>query len=107
MVDRERLRSRRNSATGLVKKRSTSNPRRPAIHSRYGRTSAEEKGRGTFAAGKRLIVAAEKVAEAHAKAVKRRLDHGVSSKNVARLNAMLACIAPHIMRKPDDFNADK
>lgn len=56
---------------------------------------------------KRLIVAAEKVAEAHAKAVKRRLDHGVSSKNVARLNAMLACIAPHIMRKPDDFNADK
>ncbi|WP_137136572.1 DNA primase family protein [Rhizobium sp. FKY42] len=56
---------------------------------------------------KRLIVAAEKVTEAHAKAVKRRLDHGVSSKNVARLNAMLSCIAPHIMRKPDDFNADK
>jgi putative DNA primase/helicase len=56
---------------------------------------------------RRLVVAATKVMEVHAKAVKRRLDHAVSSKNVARLNAMLACIAPHIMRKPDDFNADK
>lgn len=41
------------------------------------------------------------------KRCKRRADHAVSSKNMARLNAMLTCIAPHIMRQPDDFNADK
>lgn len=41
------------------------------------------------------------------KRVKRRMDHAVTSKNVAKLNAMLACLAPHIMRSADDFNADK
>ncbi|TRL35507.1 phage/plasmid primase, P4 family [Rhizobium straminoryzae] len=56
---------------------------------------------------RRLVVAAAKVDEDVAKRIKRRLDHAVASKNIAKLNAMLACIAPHIMRKPDDFNADK
>ncbi|CAN7203573.1 phage/plasmid primase, P4 family [Rhizobium sp. LjRoot30] len=37
---------------------------------------------------------------------KRRHDHAVSSKNVARIRAMLACAAPHIVRRPDDFNAN-
>lgn len=56
---------------------------------------------------KRLADAAEKANEAHGKRVKRRLDHAVTSKNVSKINAMLECIAPHIMRSPDDFNADK
>lgn len=55
---------------------------------------------------KNLVAAAEKAKEAHAKRVKRRLDHAVSSKNAARLAAMLKCLAPHIMKSPDDFNAD-
>ncbi|MDB5582816.1 MAG: phage/plasmid primase, family [Bradyrhizobium sp.] len=57
-------------------------------------------------AEKNLVAAAEKAREAHSKRVKRRLDHAVSSKNAARLSAMLNCLAPHIMKSPDDFNAD-
>lgn len=56
---------------------------------------------------KRLATAAEKAMESHGKRVKRRMDHAVSSKNIARMNAALACLAPHVMRMPDDFNADK
>lgn len=37
----------------------------------------------------------------------RRADHAVSSKNIARLNAMLACHAPHCMRQPDEMNPGK
>lgn len=59
------------------------------------------------AAEKKLVAMAEKALEAHGKRVKRRLDHAVTSKNVAKINAALECIAPHIMRKPDEFNADK
>tara|TARA_R110002020_G_scaffold467027_4_gene690194 strand:+ start:9865 stop:11676 length:1812 start_codon:yes stop_codon:yes gene_type:complete len=55
-------------------------------------------------------VKAKKLAEdankAWQKRVGRRADHAVSSKNMARLTSMLACLAPHIMRSPDDFNAD-
>jgi putative DNA primase/helicase len=35
-----------------------------------------------------------------------RRKFGVSSKNKARLEAMLACAAAHLTRKPDGFNAD-
>lgn len=56
---------------------------------------------------KKLIAEADKALEAHGKRVKRRLDHAVTSKNVAKINAMLESLAPHIMRSPDDFNADK
>jgi putative DNA primase/helicase len=35
-----------------------------------------------------------------------RRKFGVSSKNKARLEAMLACAAAHLTRKPDDFNAE-
>lgn len=35
-----------------------------------------------------------------------RLKHSVTSKNKSRLEAMLSCAAPHVMRDPDDFNAD-
>ncbi len=56
---------------------------------------------------KRLVIASEKAREAVGKRVKRRIDHAVTSKNVAKMNAALACLAPHIMRSPDDFNADK
>lgn len=58
-------------------------------------------------AEKRLVIAAEKAEEAHAKRVKRRLDHAVTSKNVAKMQAALSCAAPHIMRSPNDFNADR
>jgi putative DNA primase/helicase len=56
---------------------------------------------------RKLVAEADKVLDAHGKRVKRRLDHAVTSKNVAKINATLECLAPHIMRKPDDFNADK
>ncbi|MER9182978.1 phage/plasmid primase, P4 family [Mesorhizobium sp. M0767] len=38
--------------------------------------------------------------------ISRRMSHAVSSKNKGRLEAMLACAAPHVMRGPDEFNAD-
>lgn len=49
---------------------------------------------------------AEKIAAAYQKRVQRRMTHAVSSKNKGRLEAMLACAAPHVMRGPDEFNAD-
>lgn len=59
-------------------------------------------------AGERqLIIAAEKAKEAHGKRVKRRIDHAVTSKNSAKMSAALACLAPHIMKSPDDFNSNK
>jgi len=36
-----------------------------------------------------------------------RASFAVGSKNLAKMNAMLACGAPHIMCGPDDFNADR
>ncbi|MCJ7996675.1 DNA primase [Rhizobium cremeum] len=56
---------------------------------------------------KKLVAEADKADEGHGKRIKRRLDHAVTSKNVAKINAMLESLAPHIMRSPDDFNADK
>lgn len=56
---------------------------------------------------RRLAAAAMKAIEAHGKRVKRRLDHAVTSKNIAKMNAALACLAPHIMKSPDDFNANE
>ncbi|APO74253.1 phage/plasmid primase protein [Rhizobium etli 8C-3] len=56
---------------------------------------------------RRLLAAREKALEAFGKRVKRRMDHAVSSKNIARMNAALACAAPHIIRSPDDLNADR
>ncbi len=53
-----------------------------------------------------LVAKAEKAAEAYRKRVTRRMTHAVSSKNKGRLEAMLACAAPHIQRGPDLFNAD-
>lgn len=55
---------------------------------------------------KAVIGKAEKAREAYAKRVARRMSHAVSSKNKGRLEAMLACAAPHIQRGPDLFNAD-
>ncbi|NVP54475.1 phage/plasmid primase, P4 family [Mycoplana rhizolycopersici] len=56
---------------------------------------------------KRLATEALKAKESHGKRVKRRLDHAVTSKNVAKMNAALECAAPHIMRDPNDFNTDR
>ncbi|MDK4713005.1 DNA primase family protein [Rhizobium sp. CNPSo 4039] len=69
---------------------------------------AYQKKEDDRSAGERnLILAAEKAKEAHGKRVKRRLDHAVTSKNAAKMSAALACLAPHIMRSADEFNADK
>ncbi len=58
------------------------------------------------AAEKNLVMAAEKARSAW-QTVKRRIDHAVTSKNVAKMRAALDCLAPHIMRPPEGFNADK
>ena len=55
---------------------------------------------------KKLATAAMNAKENLGKRKKRRMDHAVTSKNKARLEAMLTCLAPHVMRGPDDFNAD-
>lgn len=68
---------------------------------------ADERGEEIDVAKRRLIAAREKALEAFGKRVKRRMDHGVSSKNIARMNAALACAAPHVIRSPDDFNSDR
>lgn len=41
------------------------------------------------------------------KRISQRHGHALSSKNLARLSAMLACAAPHIRRDPNEFNADR
>ena len=73
-------------------------------------TEAEQKliDRAEIAASKEAgeLSPAEKAREAYAKRVSRRMSHAVSSKNKGRLEAMLACAAPHIQRQPDEFNAD-
>ncbi|GAA5542439.1 phage/plasmid primase, P4 family [Brucella sp. NBRC 113783] len=55
---------------------------------------------------KKLANAALHAKENLGKRKKRRMDHAVTSKNKARLEAMLTCLAPHVMRAPDDFNSD-
>ncbi|MBO0142277.1 DNA primase [Agrobacterium sp. Ap1] len=68
---------------------------------------ADERGEEVAVPARRLIAAREKALDAFGKRVKRRMDHGVSSKNIARMNAALTCAAPHVIRSPDDFNADR
>lgn len=58
-------------------------------------------------AQRKLAIAAQDARESVTKRIKRRMDHATSSKNIARMNAALACAAPHVMRSPDDFNADR
>lgn len=53
-----------------------------------------------------VVKAAEKAEEALGKRKSRRMNHAVTSKNKAKLDAMLACAAVHIMREPNTFNAD-
>lgn len=55
---------------------------------------------------KAVVDKAEKAVTAYRKRVQRRMAHAVSSKNKGKLEAMLACAAPHMMRQPDQFNAD-
>lgn len=68
---------------------------------------AQEKGSEDLTALEREVIGkAAKAVDAYRKRVQRRMSHAVSSKNKGRLEAMLACAAPHIMRQPDQFNAD-
>lgn len=55
---------------------------------------------------RRLAKIAEAANTALAKRCQRRMSHAVSSKNKGRLEAMLACAAPHIQRGPEEFNPD-
>ncbi|MDX8513545.1 DNA primase family protein [Mesorhizobium captivum] len=55
---------------------------------------------------KKLAKIAEAAHKNLAARISRRMTHAVSSKNKGRLEAMLACAAPHVMRGPDEFNAD-
>lgn len=55
---------------------------------------------------KKLAKMAEAANKNLAARISRRMSHAVSSKNKGRLEAMLACAAPHVMRGPDEFNAD-
>lgn len=54
-----------------------------------------------------LLRAAHAAFKAWQKRRASRASFAVGSKNLAKMNAMLACAAPHIMRDPDDFNADR
>ncbi len=56
---------------------------------------------------RKLVAAVERAKEGVSKRIKRRMDHATSSKNIARMNAALACAAPHLIRSPDDFNGDR
>lgn len=69
-----------------------------ALKKKEGERSPEEK---------RAVIAYDKAKEKHDRRVKRRLDHAVTSKNVAKMRAALDCLAPHIMRPPNDFNSDR
>lgn len=69
--------------------------------------AAEAKAPNDLTQVERVVIAkAEKAVQAYRKRVQRRHSHAVSSKNKGRLEAMLACAAPHVMRGPDEFNAD-
>ncbi|UFW80008.1 DNA primase family protein [Rhizobium sp. SU303] len=78
-----------------------------AIDAGKAASDAEAAGEDIDVTKRRLVANREKALDAFSKRVKRRLDHAVSSKNVARMNAALACAAPHVIRSPDDFNADR
>jgi putative DNA primase/helicase len=76
-----------------------------AAQARSGETWSEDERKrardlnGQVEAGKAARAALDK-----RKVARRKF--AISSKNKARLEAMLACAAPHLTRKPDGFNAD-
>jgi putative DNA primase/helicase len=68
----------------------------------------EEKPEADWSAGdKKTIDLAEAIHDRIYKRKSARLKHSVTSKNKGRMEAMIACVGPHVMRAPDDFNADK
>jgi putative DNA primase/helicase len=56
--------------------------------------------------GQKLVALKKKAAAALARRRTARRAFGVSSKNLTRINAMLALAAPHLRRPADAFNAD-
>lgn len=56
---------------------------------------------------KPLVVAAERARKAMDLRRARRRNHGMTSKNKGRIEAMLDCAAPHLRRQPDSFNPDR
>lgn len=68
----------------------------------------EEKAESDLsAAEKKTIDLADAIEDRIQKRKSARLKHAVTSKNKGRMEAMLACASPHVMRDPDEFNADK
>jgi putative DNA primase/helicase len=59
------------------------------------------------AADKATLDLSGKIKERIRKRKDSRIKHSVTSKNKGRIEAMLACGSPHVMRGPDEFNADK
>lgn len=72
-----------------------------AAHDLAAKPAAEQ-----TAADRKTIAAAEKAQGAIEGARGKRRDFGISCRNKSRLEAMLACVAPHLMTDPDAFNAD-
>ena len=71
--------------------------------------SALEKGkdRSLSDADRKLVKKADSVLKRLGDRIDSRRKFAVTSKNRGRIEAMLACAAPHIQRDPDAFNADK
>lgn len=59
------------------------------------------------ASEKATLDLAGKIGERVRKRKDSRMKHAVTSKNKGRIEAMLACGGPHVMRDPNAFNADK
>lgn len=58
-------------------------------------------------AEKKTLDLAGRIGERVRKRKDARLKHAITSKNKGRMEAMLGCASPHVMRDPDDFNADR
>ncbi|MFC3165414.1 DNA primase family protein [Ciceribacter thiooxidans] len=55
---------------------------------------------------KKTVAKADEALAEYAKRVKRRREFGVSSKNSQRVSSMLKMAWPHVLKRPDEFNAD-
>ena len=83
----------------------TPSKRQEALISAASELAAKPAGDQT-AADRKAIAAAEKAQGAIEGARNKRREFGISCRNKTRLEAMLACVAPHLMTDPDAFNAD-
>ncbi|MCW4114762.1 phage/plasmid primase, P4 family [Aurantimonas sp. MSK8Z-1] len=97
----QRLGKRIEMEAGLIKP----SKRQEAMFAAAAEASAKPAAEQT-AADRKTIAAAEKAQAAIDGARGKRRDFGISCRNKSRLEAMLACVAPHLMTDPDAFNAN-